>query len=90
MLAGHEHHYERFAPQDPAGKSDPGRGIRQFVVGTGGRSHYRFGAAQPNSEARNGDAYGVLQLTLHDGWYAWGFVPAAGQAFTDAGSGSCH
>ena len=39
VLSGHDHHYERFAPQAPDGSSDPQRGIREFVVGTGGRSH---------------------------------------------------
>jgi hypothetical protein len=33
---GHEHFYERFAPQNPDGASDPRFGLRQFIVGTGG------------------------------------------------------
>jgi hypothetical protein len=89
VLGGHDHDYERFAPQDPDGKSDPERGIRQFVVGTGGRSHYRFGRIHPNSEARNSTTYGVLKLTLSPAEYAWEFIPVAGQTFTDAGSGTC-
>jgi Calcineurin-like phosphoesterase len=90
VLAGHEHHYERFAPQDAGGHLDPVHGIRQFVVGTGGRSHYGFGAVQPNSEVRNSDTFGVLELTLRATDYDWRFVPEAGQTFTDAGSGVCH
>jgi hypothetical protein len=72
ILAGHEHVYERFAPQDAAGEADP-RGIRQFTVGTGGRSLRDFGALEANSEAHSGDAYGVLKLTLHPTRYDWEF-----------------
>jgi acid phosphatase type 7 len=94
VLNGHNHVYERFAPQDPDAQLDPARGIREFVVGTGGRNHYSpdyaFGTVQPNSEVRNAQTFGVLELTLHDGGYDWHFVPTAGGTFTDAGTGSCH
>lgn len=90
VLAGHEHHYERFAPQDGNGQLDLKAGMRQFVVGTGGRSHYGFGVVQPNSEVRNGDTYGVLELTLQPTGYDWRFVPEAGKTFADVGSGVCH
>jgi hypothetical protein len=90
ILNGHEHVYERFAPQTPAAVADPAAGIRQFTVGTGGASHYTFGTIQPNSEVRNGTAYGVLKLTLHATSYDWQFVPVAGATFTDSGTGSCH
>ena len=90
VLNGHDHDYERFAPQDPNGKADPKRGIREFVVGTGGKSHREFGFTRPNSEVRNNDAYGVLKLTLKPGGYAWQFLPEAGKTFTDSGSGTCH
>ena len=90
VLAGHEHNYERFAPLDPAGRIDTARGIRSFVVGTGGRSHYGFGDPITGSEVRNGDTYGVLELTLEPGGYRWEFLPQAGKTFTDSGSGTCH
>ena len=90
ILNGHEHVYERFAPQTPAAVADPAAGIRQFTVGTGGASHYTFGTIQPNSEVRNGTAYGVLKLTLHATSYDWQFVPVAGATFTDSGTGNCH
>jgi hypothetical protein len=90
VLNGHDHDYERFAPQDPNGKSDPRRGIREFVVGTGGKSHRLFGIHKPNSEVRNDDTYGVLKLTLKPNGYDWEFLPEAGKSFTDSGSGSCH
>jgi hypothetical protein len=91
VLGGHEHNYERFAPQTPSGGADPTAGIREFVVGTGGRSHYGFGATPvPNSEIRNGSTYGVLKLTLHANSYDWQFVPVAGQTFTDSGTTACH
>ncbi|HEU4423968.1 MAG TPA: metallophosphoesterase [Pilimelia sp.] len=89
-LAGHNHQYERFAPQTPAGRADPARGVRMFVVGTGGASHYRFGAVQPNSEVRDSTTYGVLRLTLHPDRYDWRFLPAGSGRFTDAGSYRCH
>jgi hypothetical protein len=90
VLAGHEHNYERFAPQTPAGTADPDRGIREIVVGTGGADHYEFGPPLANSEVRNGDTWGVLKLTLLPGQYRWEFIPVAGKAFTDSGSARCH
>ena len=90
VLTGHDHLYERFGPQTEIGVADPARGIRSFVVGTGGRSHYGFGIPKPNSEVRNSDTYGVLKLTLHANSYDWAFVPEAGKTFTDFGSASCH
>ncbi len=89
VVNGHDHNYERFAPQDWNGAADP-EGIRQFVVGTGGRSHYPRTTVQPNSEAWNETAYGVLSLALGDGWYRWRFVPAVAGAYSDSGSGDCH
>jgi hypothetical protein len=89
VLSGHEHNYERFALQDPAGNADP-RGIREFVVGTGGRSHYGFVSTPiANSEVEDAVTYGVLKLTLHATSYDWQFVPVAGGTFTDSGSGTC-
>jgi len=91
VIGGHDHDYERFAPQDPEGKPDPKRGIREFVVGTGGKNSHRwFGRPQPNSEIRNGDTFGVLKLTLHATGYEWEFIPEAGKSFTDRGQGTCH
>ncbi len=90
VLGGHEHNYERFAPQSPSGAADAANGIVEIVVGTGGRSHYGFGAAKPNSLVRNGDTYGVLKLTLHASSYDFQFLPEAGKTFTDAATGDCH
>lgn len=90
VLNGHNHQYERFAPMDPFGVLNPTRGIREFVVGTGGGSHYAFGPAQPNSEVRDNVAFGVLKLTLHSTGYDWEFLAIEGQTFTDSGSGACH
>ena len=89
VLNGHEHIYERFAPQDPNGQLDPGRGIRQFLVGTGGAPHDGFGAVLPTTQARDADTYGVLKLTLGSGEYDWRFLATEGD-FRDSGSGSCH
>jgi acid phosphatase type 7 len=89
VLNGHDHEYERFAPQNPSGAADA-NGIREFVVGTGGASHYTFSAAIANSEVRDNTSFGVLKLTLHSASYDWQFVPVAGASFTDSGSTSCH
>ena len=90
VIAGHEHNYERFAPQTPTGQADPDSGIREFVAGTGGADHYEFGPPIANSEVRNGDTWGVLKLTLEPGAYKWQFIPVAGKTFTDSGSARCH
>jgi acid phosphatase type 7 len=90
VLNGHDHDYERFAPQTPNAKADVKRGIREFVVGTGGRSLYLFINEQPNSEVRNDDTYGVLELKLYPKSYDWKFIPETGKTFSDAGRGTCH
>jgi hypothetical protein len=90
IVSGHDHDYERFAPQDPNGKRDPARGIREFVVGTGGAPLRAFEQPAPNSEVRNAATFGVLVLTLRDGGYEWRFAPVAGSSFSDSGSGTCH
>jgi hypothetical protein len=90
ILSGHDHDYERFAPQTPTGVADATRGIREFVVGTGGRSHYALGTLKVNSQVFDGATYGVLKLTLSASGYSWQFIPVAGATFTDSGTGSCH
>jgi hypothetical protein len=90
VLAGHDHDYERFAPQTAAGAPDQAGGVRQFVVGTGGRSLRSFGPPQPHSEVRDNSAFGVLHLRLRAESYDWRFVAQPGRAFTDAGSAGCH
>ena len=89
VLNGHKHNYERFALQNPNGEADPERGIRQFVVGTGGTTHSSFDTVQPNSEIREFLTWGVLKLTLHPTSYDWDFIPIAGQTFRDSGSDDC-
>jgi hypothetical protein len=90
VVKAHDHIYERFAPQDPNGAADPSRGIREFVVGTGGAELYSLGTIKSNSEVRSNDTFGVLELTLRSGGYYWEFVPVEGETFMDSGSGSCH
>ena len=90
VLSGHEHNYERFAPQEPNGKADPERGIREFVVGTGGKILYPIVEPIANSEIHNDDSYGVLKLTLNPKSYEWRFIAAEGSTFTDSGSDGCH
>ena len=88
VINGHDHDYERFAPQDPDGKADP-KGIREFVVGTGGGGLYNFRTTRPNSEARANRSYGVLKLVLRSTDYSWEFVVGAGEAFQDSGTAAC-
>ena len=89
VVAGDEHVYERFAPQDPNGRVDAQRGVRQFVVGTGGAPLYRFAGVRPNSEVQL-SSWGVLRLTLAGGSYNWEFVPVAGETARDSGSEICR
>jgi hypothetical protein len=88
VVNGHDHDYERFARQTPGGVRTE-RGIREFVVGTGGRSHYAWSTIKTNSLARNNTTYGVLKLSLHSTSYSWKFVPVAGKTYTDSGSTAC-
>lgn len=89
VLSGHDHHYERFAPQDADGNATPD-GPRQFVVGTGGRNHYPVLATVSNSEVHDDVTFGVLELTLRADGYDWRFVPDATGTFTDTGSADCR
>ncbi|MDR7418134.1 MAG: metallophosphoesterase [Armatimonadota bacterium] len=88
-LTGHDHLYERFAPMDAQGRLDPHRGVRQFVIGTGGRSHYPFRTLAAHSEVRQSGTFGVLRLELEAAGYAWEFIPEAGKSFRDIGTARC-
>ena len=90
VVSGHDHVYERFAPQDPNGDLDQRRGIRQFTVGTGGAELYEFRTILPNSEVRIDDTHGVLALALGNQRYGWAFIPVEGGTSSDSGSGTCH
>jgi hypothetical protein len=90
VIGGHDHNYERFAPQTPDGVADPKRGIREFVVGTGGKNLRAFHDPEPNTESRNNTAFGVLKLTLKPHSYDWQFIAQPGKSFTDSGTGACH
>jgi calcineurin-like phosphoesterase family protein len=88
VVVGHDHDYERFAPMTAAGVADAARGIREFVVGSGGTGHRSMGKIA-NSEARNANTFGVMKFTLAPGSYQWEFIPASG-SYHDSGSGTCH
>ena len=89
VLNGHTHHYERFAPQTPAGVPDAG-GVREFIAGTGGNSTTAITSPRSaNSEQAFTGVFGVLKLTLHAASYDWRFAPEAGMAASDAGSAAC-
>jgi 3',5'-cyclic AMP phosphodiesterase CpdA len=89
IVNGHEHSYERFGPQTPDGVADPVHGIRQFVVGTGGVSLYKFAEPLPNSLVRNDATYGIIRFTLNPSSFDWQFIPVAGSTFTDFGRENC-
>jgi hypothetical protein len=95
VLSGHDHDYERFAPQDADGRLDRARGMRQFVVGTGGAYPTPFLLALPNSEMRDNGRTGVLRLRLLEGRYEWEFLESSrltplALPPTDHGSDVCH
>lgn len=90
VLAGHDHDYERFAPQTAGGTADATRGIRSFVVGVGGKETRGFGTIGANSERRSSAALGVLKLTLRAASYDYEFVPIPGQTLADAGTAQCN
>ena len=88
VVNGHDHIYERFAPQDINGRATAA-GIREFVVGTGGAAHYAVGPLKPNSEVQ-ASVWGVIKFTLRPGAYDWEFLPVGGETFRDSGSDTCH
>jgi hypothetical protein len=90
VLTGHDHLYERFAPMRPDLTKDSKRGIRQFVVGSGGAPLYAVKNRAPNSEVVETGTHGVLKLTLEWNRYRWEFLPVAGKTFTDSGTATCH
>jgi hypothetical protein len=89
VLTGHDHNYQRFEPRNPDGERDPARGVRQFVVGMGGRSLYSVDAGGGLASSTD-DTFGVLSMTLRPNGYDWRFVAEPGRSFTDRGSGRCH
>lgn len=90
VLVGHDHSYERFAPQDAGGNLDTARGLREFVVGTGGRNHTPLVATVANSEIFDATSFGIMKLTLKPTSYDWQFIPIPGSSFTDSGTQNCH
>ena len=88
VLSGHDHDYERFAPMTAAGVASDA-GVRQFVVGSGGKNHYAITTVRANSQVHDDATFGALALTLHAGSYDWSFVSEAG-AVLDSGTGTCR
>lgn len=89
VVSGHDHMYERFAPFDRDYRPDPERGLRQFVVGTGGATLYRPATRAPNSELTL-SRFGVLKLILEPGYYEWDFIDAVTRASADRGQAQCR
>jgi acid phosphatase type 7 len=90
ILNGHEHNYQRYAKQDPSGQASE-RGIREFIVGTGGKSHYGFlDVKDANYEVGNATDFGVLRLHLAQTSYSWDFVALNGTVLDSGGPVSCN
>lgn len=89
VLAGHDHTYERFAPQTPDGELSA-TGIREFVVGSGGKEHFRIKHLKPHSESHDDHTFGVLKMALNPRGYSWDFVPIRGEHFNDSGRATCR
>jgi len=90
LLVGHDHQYERFAPQNGSGQLDTTHGVREIIVGTGGDDLSGVGAPVANSQVLNNVTWGVLKLTLHRSSFDWRFIPVAGSSFTDSGTDPVH
>lgn len=90
VLASHDHNYERFSPKDADGQHDEQRGMRQFVVGTGGAKLTPLRLRKFGSEASDNSTHGVLKLVLKDAGYEWNFLPVEKEAFGDSGMALCH
>ncbi|MEP6729520.1 MAG: PKD domain-containing protein [bacterium] len=90
VINGHDHDYERFAPQTPTGALDNTNGVRSFVIGTGGKEQRGFATIRPNSQFRSNTSLGVLKLVLHPTSFDWQFVPVPGDPLNDAGTATCN
>ena len=90
VLSAHDHDYERFRLQDANGRADEKRGIRAFVVGTGGKGLAPFGRRAPNSEIQDISSIGVLTMVLKADSYSWKFVAVQDLPLDDSGDGTCH
>jgi len=90
IVAGHNHIYERFFPQDPNGRPDWARGLRAFVVGTGGAPLLPMKAKTANLQVRQNTTHGVLKFSLYSNRYKWDFIPVPGKTFRDSATNWCH
>jgi hypothetical protein len=90
LLVAHAHNYQRWLPLNPTGTADQARGIRQFVVGTGGRFLHEVSPGDPRQQVANDETFGVLRLRLRAAGYEWTFVAVPGRTFTDTGTQACH
>jgi hypothetical protein len=93
VLNGHEHGYQQLDPLDKAGEVDPVRGIRTFVVGTGGGDYdTTFGGPRAGAlEAKIVGTHGVLEMTLRPSAYDWRFIPVGADTPAGAsGTALCH
>ncbi|OXM54031.1 metallophosphoesterase [Amycolatopsis alba] len=90
IVVGHDHNYQRFAPSRPDGKRDDVNGVRQLLIGTGGRGYYKFDkSSAAEQEAGSTNTFGLSKLTLTASDYRSDFVPVSGRTFTDTATGKC-
>ena len=98
VLNGHDHLYARYRPLDPSGNYDPQRGIREFIVGTGGETLDTIvttgTSSNPggdnnfntnNLEAATGNFWGVMGLTLDPRRLPVGFRVGPGTSWSSCG-----
>ena len=88
VVTGHDHLYERHAPQDSNQRRDDVRGIRLFVSGGGGAPPYQVARGAVNSE-RVISTHGLLRLKLDAALYEWEFLNQTGNVL-DRGLSICH
>ncbi|WP_394539161.1 DNRLRE domain-containing protein [Lysobacter enzymogenes] len=89
VLVGHDHNYQRYGKMNPD-KAAASDGIRQVLVGTGGRAFYGISGSHALLEASNDSTFGVLKLTLTASGYTGDFVPRAGSSYSDHFTGTCN
>jgi len=89
VLVGHDHNYQRYGKMNPS-QGAASDGIRQILIGTGGRAFYDIDGSHASLEASNDNTHGVLKLTLTATGYTGDFVPRAGSSYTDRFTGTCN
>ncbi|MBB3725835.1 metallophosphoesterase family protein [Nonomuraea dietziae] len=89
VLNGHDHHYERFGPQNPSAQADP-NGIVEILGGMGGAPPYNIENVQPNSQKRLSGTFGVVKLSLGESTFSWQLIGVDGAVKDTSPTYTCH